>query len=381
MQFLKFIFYVTGPLHQSEEELLSPNEDLGPEARCAHKKLLTSSQYPGLLSEHSQHYFYDSTGTPIVFKTPQMRTDQPAYINAQTYLTMTQPSIDPDSSTRAILGNNSLDSTFSTEQSGSSTTSGCVLSRSSLQKIQQKAEAKAMSQPCSVSSSLTSTTTTTDHNCGTCSSDISYCNQCHLCTIQSHSHGQIRKPSIKSSHHPLTSENVPLFDDNSSTITSTTEDDLDYHHCRLRPIDGDPDQQSDDIGHLDLSPDGDDNESKLSGHGTEGSVISSSSATSSPSTCQTARKKNFNIVFNSTLNNEVNDIENAMSNTNINTKQNLFSGQELVPLPKNVNPPLDSRTSTIKSLLKHKNGKCIFNFITGRLFTSLYSNHSNLNSE
>lgn len=354
---------MTGPLHQSEEELLSPNEDLGPEATYAHKKFLTiSSQYPVSSLEHPQHFFYDSSGTPIVFKTPKIRIDQPSYINAQAYFAAAQPSIDQDS-TKAILGNNSLDSTFSTDHSGSSTTTtGCLISRTSLQKIQQKAEAKAMSQPCSVPSSLTSTTTTTDHNCGTCSSDISYCHQCHLCTIHSHSQPSVIK---KSSQHLLAPEILPLFDDNSSTITSTTDDDLDYHHRRLRPIDGDPDQQSDDIGQLDLSPDGDDNESKLSGGGTENSAMgmSSSTATSSPSTCQTARKKRLSIAFNSE-NDVVNKIEMAMpipsTNTNINNEQDLFSGPELATLPKIVNPSLDSQTTAIKSLSKHKNGKCKF---------------------
>lgn len=33
-----------GPHHQSEEELLSPNEDFGPEARSAHRKLLIGYQ-------------------------------------------------------------------------------------------------------------------------------------------------------------------------------------------------------------------------------------------------------------------------------------------------------------------------------------------------
>lgn len=38
------MLFFSGPHHQSEEELLSPNEDFGPESRSAHRKLLIGYQ-------------------------------------------------------------------------------------------------------------------------------------------------------------------------------------------------------------------------------------------------------------------------------------------------------------------------------------------------
>ncbi|KAH9426371.1 hypothetical protein DERP_010939 [Dermatophagoides pteronyssinus] len=51
-----------GPLHQSEEELLSPNEDFGPESRNVHRKILSMSNHP---NPHHQHYPYPGGFVPL----------------------------------------------------------------------------------------------------------------------------------------------------------------------------------------------------------------------------------------------------------------------------------------------------------------------------
>ncbi|XP_046908273.2 uncharacterized protein LOC124489911 isoform X3 [Dermatophagoides farinae] len=320
-----------GPLHQSEEELLSPNEDFGPESRNAHRKILSmSSHYPysgGFVHHHPppQHLFYDPSTPPFAFYHPHEQFHHhpppppPSY-----HLHHPGSVIDPDDSTRAIRGDDNSSSystttatTMNDSTSTSTTTTGCLVSHHSLREMQKEAESRtecpALQQSSYTSSITTATTTTNDQtttssSCPTCMySDRSYCHHychCGLTGPQAPDHSPLlQRPTAFESNGDVeclnkadfTSDGDIDFDDDDNRIDDPGRQSqrrrLSNHQrrytrsIRTRSIDGtyrhrhgQEEEQSDDIGQLVLSPDGN------GGSASGGSLLTSSgSTTSSPS--------------------------------------------------------------------------------------------------
>ncbi|XP_075675825.1 uncharacterized protein LOC113792394 isoform X3 [Dermatophagoides pteronyssinus] len=197
-----------GPLHQSEEELLSPNEDFGPESRNVHRKILSMSNHP---NPHHQHYPYPGGFVPLFPQHQHLPQQQLFYDPTSFVPSMYHPQFyhhqppsyhhpgglqDPDDSIRAIRGddNSSSYSTTTTPINDSSststtTTTDCFVSHHSLKEMQKEAEIKTECSPGSMMTTSSSTTVTTSTNdqtttssssCPTCmNSDLSYCH--HYC--------------------------------------------------------------------------------------------------------------------------------------------------------------------------------------------------------
>ncbi|UXI19766.1 uncharacterized protein NH340_JMT05709 [Sarcoptes scabiei] len=304
-----------GPLHQSEEELLSPNEELGPESRQAHRKLLINSNHPHYYQNfmpNPQLPIYSSDSSMITFHSEQATTPTARYPSHHSIrIAMPTDRIgsfsDYNYSTKAIVGNENSLGTYSrsSNDSTSTTTTGCLIARTA-HAIQQEAEAlhcqqQQHRQQLDICSSIPSsfTSTTTDQSCTTCMNEINHYrhhwDQYNPSKSSVVEQCPLSKPSQQSSSYidgrdvDHRSTSIRLSDDNNS-FTTTTENDIDYDQVGSPFRDGEPEQtESDDIGQLDLSPDGNDR-------------FDLASSISSPSLQSCKNRSNENYIINSSLN-------------------------------------------------------------------------------
>jgi len=195
--FIYLFLYSPGPLHQSEEELLSPNEDFGPEARSAHRKLLTIGQHQQRHPESPDQssFFFFNNGEVAFPHTPLGGGPIPDAAAAAHYhhhhldehpqflipppsnLGFSGSSTDGDDLDHLVV-NGSMDNhppndVYSNASTSSTTTTGCLIAAATAE-INQAAEGVITPSTSGATPTPTPTTTTTTESSVCESEQFSY---------------------------------------------------------------------------------------------------------------------------------------------------------------------------------------------------------------
>lgn len=163
--------FVSGPHHQSEEELLSPNEDVGPEFRSTHRKLL---------QQHHQHPMPQSPTSPVLSYFNGDPTDAAHFRHHGVPLLLNEPVapgqqyLIPPPPNLGFSGSSSCASmTSDASYSTTTTTTGCLIAEAAgdIDHVAEQIVTPSSSMRTSSEMSSTASGSTTSSDSLTCRSD------------------------------------------------------------------------------------------------------------------------------------------------------------------------------------------------------------------